>query len=96
MNEPNQNREIPGVQVLFVFDSLGCLQDHGQIAEARIVDQVAKRLEPHLPYANTGMAVDAAAASPNAVVQMPDTQISKSHGPSQPVDRFIVLVARPQ
>ena len=66
--------EVPGVEVLSVFDSLGCLQDHRQVPEAGIVDQVSKRFEPHLPRADPRVAVDAAAPLATTIVQMPDAQ----------------------
>ena len=95
--QPERTSQIAGVQVLPVFDSLGRLQDHRQIAETAIVDQVPERFQPHLTRPDSRVAVDAAAAARD------NCRSSARRGawPSptdrlQPLDRLIVLLRRLQ
>ena len=44
-NEPPENPQIASVQVLSLFDSLGCFQNHRQIPEPWVIDQVPERFQ---------------------------------------------------
>ena len=74
-NELDKNLEVSGVKILSVFDPLGRLQNHGQIAKTGIVDEVSKRFKPHSPHANSRVAIDPATPFTETVIQMPHTQV---------------------
>ena len=92
-NELDKNLEVAGVKILSVFDSLGRLQNHRQIAKTGIVDQVPKGFQPHLPRPDSRRGGRRGYPLATTVVQMPHAQASQPHGPAEPIDRFIVLLS---
>src|SRR5260370_14650614 len=67
-DEAAQRRQVDGVHVLLVALLLGGLQDHRVVAEARVVDEQAERLQAELAAADVGVAIDAAPERAQAVV----------------------------
>ena len=85
-----ENSQVAGVKILAVLDSLGSFQNHRQMAEPEIIDQVPEGFQSHFPGADPGVSVHAAAALAAAIVQVPDPQTVDSYRFVQLLDGFIV------
>ena len=81
-----ERSQVPDVEILSVFHSLGRLQNHGQMPEPAIIDKLPEGLQSHLPGPDSGVPVDAAATFAAAVVQVPDPQPTQAHRPIQLTD----------
>src|SRR5580704_18194543 len=57
-NEPLEDPQIAGVQVLSLFDSLGCFQNHRQVPEPGVIDQVPERFQTHATSPDCRVAID--------------------------------------
>ena len=90
-NEPPQNPQIAGVEVFAILDSLGCFQNHGQIPEPRIIDEMPERFQSHASGPDRRVAINAAAAIAAAIVHVPDAQAAQPDCPVELVDSLIVL-----
>ena len=63
-----------------MIDALGCFENHRQMSESRIVDQVSERLQPHLADPDPRVPINAAAALAAAIIQVPRAEAARTHG----------------
>ena len=92
--EPAKHEEIQGVQLLISLPALRCFQDHWDGAKARVVDDVAKRLEPEKTAADPSVAIDTAPEFTKAVVKVPDADAFEPDDGIKSSHCFIVLCHR--